>query len=202
MDLTTVVSLGSQLERGSVDRPVKVDRTRQLRILQLNITRPLTYMMPFKPRCGFFVDDTGPWCPVCFNFNYKNLEFEWFQAGEEKKYPASPGPQPKGRLRGFFAPARTRYKFQNRAEQYDCHFCAVLLQIVDRFWKNSSRPALSFKLMVFENGSVELEGFDDFDNHSPTKLILFTPSGIASPQIFREFRMTTSHKRVIAQNSD
>lgn len=32
--------------------------------------------------------------------------------------------------------------------------------------------------MVYENGSVELEDFDGMLSHQPTRLILFTPSGI------------------------
>lgn len=52
--------------------------------------------------------------------------------------------------------------------------------------------------MVFENGTVELEDFDNFNHHRPTRLILFTPSGIAFPQIFREYKLTTSPRRAIS----
>lgn len=129
-----------------------------------------------------FVDDTGPWCPVCFNLNYENLKSDRPPQEGRKKSRASRAPRQKGLLRGFHIWWLKRYDFKYRAEQYDCIFCAVLLQIVDRFWRRprprkSSGPTLCFRLMVFENGSVELEDFRSMIHYHPTRLMLFTPSG-------------------------
>lgn len=201
MYLPTAVSLCSHSSLGGadhVDRPIKVDPTGQLHTLKI---RTFTCIMPFQLWHGDYVDDTDPWCPVCFNLSYENLKFGWSQQGGRKENKASPCPRQKGLLCGFHVWWRARYDFQNRAEQYDCVFCAILLQIVDRFWRRpkpgkSSRPTLCFELMVLENGSVELEDFDGFNNR-PTRLILFTPSGIASPRIFREYKLTTSCRRAV-----
>lgn len=182
MDLTTVVSLGSQLERGYVDRPVKVDPSRRLRTLQLNTTRPLKYIMPLRLWLGVYLDDTGALCPVCFNLDYENLEYDRSYTGKRERSKVSRAPQQKELLRGFHIWWLERYDFQCRAEQHNCIFCAVLLQIIDRFWRRprprkSSRPKLCFRLMVFENGSVELEDFRSVEHYRSTRLMLFAPSG-------------------------
>lgn len=139
--------------------------------------------MPLKLWHGDYVEDLGSWCPVCFNLSYENLESGWSQREGKKWNKASPGFQKKGLLRGYNLWWRARYDFQHRAEQDECVFCAVLLQIVDRFWGRtkptwSTRPTHAYALMAFENGSVELEDMDNDLTHRPTRFILFTPSGI------------------------
>lgn len=180
--LPMVVSLGSQLERGYIDRPAKVDPAPQLRTSQLNTIRPLKYIMSLKLRHDDYVDDTGPCCPVCFNLNYENLESDRSQQGGRRPSKAGRALRLKGLLRGFHIWWLERYDFQYRAEKYRCIFCAVLLQVIDRFWRRpqprkSSRLELYFRLMVFENGSVELEDFESVVHYRPTRLMLFTPSG-------------------------
>lgn len=137
--------------------------------------------MPFKLWHGDYVDDTGPWCPVCFNLSYENLKSGGRRGRRENK--ASPEQERKGTLRGFHIWWRARYDFQLRSEQYHCLFCAVLLQIIDRFWRRpetrrSLLPTLSYKLMVYEDGSVELEDWDGSLSNRLTRLRLYTPSGI------------------------
>lgn len=139
--------------------------------------------MPFKLWHGDYVDDTGSWCPVCFNLSYENLESRWPRGVTKRVNKASPGKLQKGLLAGFSVWWRARYDFQHCAEQYKCVYCAVLFQIVDRLWRRpkprlSSRPTRSYELTVFKDGSVEVQDFDGLPSHCPTKLILFTPSGI------------------------
>lgn len=145
---------------------------------------PLSFycIMPFKLWHGDYIDDTGPWCPVCFNLSYENLKSACQQEAVEWSK-AIPESDPKGLLHGYNFWWRARYDFQHRAEHHECNFCAVLLQVVDRFWKEprprvSSRPTYAYALMVYENGSVELQDIDNVLSHRPTRLILFTPSGI------------------------
>lgn len=146
------------------------------------ITRSFYYIMPFKLWHGDYIDDTGPWCPVCFNLSYENLKSACQREGVEWNK-ASPGGKQRGLRYCYNLWWRARYDFQHRAEHYDCNFCAVLLQIVDRFWREprpkwTTRPTNAYALIVFENGSVELEDMDNDLTHRPTRFILFTPSGM------------------------
>lgn len=146
------------------------------------ITLSFYCIMPFKLWHGDYVEDTDPWCPVCFNLSYENIRSGRQPQGRTVNK-ASPQQHSKGLLRAFHLWWRAQYDFKHRAEQYECVFCAVLLQIIDHFWRQpkprrSSRQTLSFELTVFENGSVELEDWNGALSHRPTRLILFTPSGI------------------------
>lgn len=195
--------LRQQLERGYVHRPI---RGWPYPSTSHTITLSFYCIMPLKLLHGDYVDDTDPWCPVCFNLSYASLESGWSQQEGMRWNKASPEQQRKGTLRGWTLWWRARYDFQHRAEQHDCVFCAVLLQIVDRFWRQtkprwSLRAELSYKLMVFENGSVEMEDWNGCHPYSPTRLVLFTPSGIKSLPV-REYKLITKGRSALLQNSD
>lgn len=134
--------------------------------------------MPFKLFHGDSVDDTDPWCPVCFDLKYENLET--FVGKSWNK--ANPSNVSKGKLRGFHLWWRGRPDFQRRAEQSACVFCTVLLQIVDRFWKRaisgwpSNTSPIIYALNVFHDGSVEIVSMLD-QPRRPIGLLLYTPSG-------------------------
>ncbi|KAG8162844.1 hypothetical protein KVR01_007322 [Diaporthe batatas] len=141
--------------------------------------------MPFKLFHGESVDDSARWCPVCFYLDYQNLKTFFGADKKLENTKADPEYVAKGTLTGYHLWWRGRPDFQQRAEQNACVFCAVLLQIVDRFWKRqeSGRPIdkfLIYGLNVFTDGSVELFSMRDLPRR-PLRLLLYKPPGHPPP---------------------
>lgn len=134
--------------------------------------------MYFELFHGDSVQDTNPWCPVCFDLSYDNLG-----AYDSKSLREGPRSVRKGVLYGFSLRWRARSDFEQCAEQKACVFCACLLQVINRFWKEP-RPRMSvrgirtYTLTVYQDGSVEMTDSAPVYPRAPLVLLLFTPSGI------------------------
>lgn len=126
---------------------------------------------------GDWAEDTNPWCPVCFDLSYDNLA-----ETNEKVTAAIVATTRKGLLHGFSLERRARPDFEQCAEQHACVFCAGLLQVIDRFWREPSprmsvRRIRTYELRVYQNGSVEMADSTPVYPRTPLTLLLFTPSG-------------------------
>jgi hypothetical protein len=183
--------------------PLALRRMALLRNLTIKI-RTLYDIMPLTLFHGDRVDDNDPWCPVCFDLSYDNFEKHGKSSRQYNKA-NQPVHLRKGLLQGYALWWRGRPDFQQRAEQHECGYCAVLLQIIDRFWK---RPTASwppetqtlrvYELRVFKDGSVELLDMHDVPR-SPLGLLLFTPSGIRMSPI-GEWRLSIHYTRNVIDN--
>ncbi|KAK7749117.1 hypothetical protein SLS62_008404 [Diatrype stigma] len=91
---------------------------------------------------GDKINDNGLWCPVCLDLSYENFESSKIKESRLSGK-ASPHRLYKGALPAFDLWWRARRDFKHRAEQYNCGFCAALLQIIDVFWRG---PADHFLL--------------------------------------------------------
>lgn len=137
--------------------------------------------MPLTLFHGDSVDDDDPWCPVCFDLRYENLDEGYGKRRMDSSKANDANEVRKGAMHGYSLWWRAVPDLQQRAEQHACIYCAVLLQIIHRFWKQptqrqSPRELRVYRLKVFKNGSVEIMDMADIPR-SPLALLLFTPSG-------------------------
>lgn len=138
--------------------------------------------MSYKLWHGDRVDDTGLWCPVCIDLSYEKIESSLSQENRLGSK-ASPQRMSKGTIPAIALWWRARRDFKHRAEQYNCVFCAALLQVVDVFWKwptNDTplhRGTRAFSVTVCKDASVGLHDMRAFKGYQPIRLLLYTPPG-------------------------